>query len=415
MTTADVQLAAPASKSVTHRAFILAAAAAPCRVESALLGADCRSTLDVLRGLGAEISVEAPGTVTFHSFAARAPAEPLDCGNSGTTLRLMTGQATRWEFEVTLTGDDSLRSRPNGQLLEALARLGVRVASRDGRAPLTVRGPLRAGEVRLPGGLSSQYTSSLILALALTEGRSTISVARPVASRPYLDLTADVARSFGLELEVREDEEALTFVVPGGQRPSADVYAVEADWSGAAFPIVGAAITGQRLALSGLRRDSLQGDRAIAPIVESYGCGVSWDGDDLRVEPGPLRSPGAIGLGQTPDMFPALCVLAAAAEGTTTLHGSPGLRHKECDRIAAMAQGLTRLGVACEELDDGLIVHGGPAHAGAVRSHHDHRIHMAFAILGLVSEGAVDIDHPECAAVSYPDFHAHLAALRGAR
>lgn len=410
-------LAVPGSKSVTHRAFLLGAlSSAPCRVRGPLLGADCRSTLSVLKALGADFAVDG-ADVVFQPIDGLRPSggAPLDCGNSGTTLRLLSGQVARLAAAHTLTGDASLQSRPNGPLLAALTALGARVDSHEGRAPLTIEGPIEPGEVELPPKVSSQYGSSILLAAALMPGATTLRMARPVASRPYLELTRSVADAFGLTLPVVEAEDALVFPIKGGQQPRRAEFAVEGDWSGAAFPLVAAALTAQPLRLTGLRRASEQGDQAIAEIVASFGPQVSWTGDVLCLGPAPLAAPAPIDLGPTPDLFPPLCALAACAEGTTRLFGAPSLRHKECDRIAAMAEGLTRLGVECVELPDGIEITGGRPKVGAAggrtRSFHDHRIYMSFSVLGLVTEGEVEPADRGCEAVSYPEFHAHRALL----
>lgn len=410
----EVILPVPGSKSVTHRAFLLGAlSSVPCTVEAPLMGADCKSTLSVLKGLGARFEV-LDGAVRFDpidDFVASGAT--LDCGNSGTTLRLMAGQAARLAGPTTLTGDDSLRGRPNGPLLDALARAGASVASEDGTAPLTLEGPISAGERVLPPRVSSQYASSLMLAAALLEGDSVVILPAPVASRPYLDITREVAAAFGVELAFAEDAGGLRAAIAGGQRPKASRYAVEGDWSGAAFPLVAGAVLGRRVALTGLRRDSAQGDRAVVDVIGRFGPRIAWRDGMLALEPMPLKAPGVIDLEATPDMFPALVALAAMAEGTTTFVGAPSLRHKECDRIAAMAAGLGDFGVECSERPDGLVVVGGGIRSSRniVWCHHDHRIHMAFSILGKVAPAFVsDLG---CEAVSYPDFHAHLRAIAG--
>lgn len=467
MSTPPLHLHAPPSKSATHRLMLLAALSdQPCTLRRPLLGDDCRSTLSVLQALGARAWLDADGDAHFAGFSPTQPAGALDCGNSGTTLRLMLGQAAFWPFTTTLTGDASLRRRPNGPLLDTLRSLGVQVQSQDGRAPIAVQGPPRPApatgrKIALPGGLSSQYTSSLLLALAQAEGAATVRLSPPVASRPYLNLTVALAADFGLDIDMRAEGAGLRFDLPGGQRPRPPVaaeqgpIAVEGDWSGAAFPMVAAALTGVELRLAGLRWASAQGDRAILLLLRAFGVDAGVDLDDrsgdgepapanptererpgtergpelgqrraepdarARAEPGDvvwvrggaLVSPGAIDVGEVPDLFPILCALAACARGTTRLHGSPGLRHKECDRIAAMAAGLTAMGVRCEELPDGLVVQGGRPHGADICCHEDHRIHMAFSVLGLVASGATAVDHPACVAVSYPDFHAHRAAF----
>lgn len=411
---APVGLAVPGSKSVTHRAFLLGAlSAVPCRVEGPLMGADCKSTLAVLRGLGARFTV-GEGAVAFDPIADFVAAEhALDCGNSGTTLRLMLGQIARLPGATTLIGDDSLRGRPNGPLLHALRRAGATVESADGTAPVTVKGPIAPGAMTLPARVSSQYASSLMLAGALLDGDSALTLPAPVASRPYLDLTREVAGAFGLTLSFEDRPDGLRVGIPGGQRPSASRYAVEGDWSGAAFPLVAGALLRRPVTLTGLRRGSAQGDRAVVDLVRRFGPAVGWQGDRVLLTPAPLRAPGAVDLGATPDLFPPLVALAAVADGVTTFVGAPSLRHKECDRIAAMAEGLTRLGITCRERPDGLVVHGGRLRAadGPIRSFHDHRVHMAFSLLARLAPA--EVADRGCEAVSYPGFHRDLARIAG--
>lgn len=410
--TRPVELRVPASKSVTHRAFLLAALSRrPCRVREPLWGQDNRATLDALVALGAR-AAQVGGDVAFEPVPDLRPAEvPLDCANSGTTLRLLAAQAGRLAGVTVLDGDDSLRSRPNGPLLDALRALGAEVGSEGGRAPLRVRGPLRAGRVALPPRTSSQYASGLALALALVEGDSEVWMPAPVASRPYLELTADQAARAGLVWAQDDGGDGLLLRIPGGQRPDVDELRVEGDWSTAAFPLVAGALVGRPVWVGGLLEDSVQGDRAVVELVGRFGPRVAFHGDVLELEPAELRAAGTLELGATPDLFPALCVLAARAPGETRLVGAPSLRHKETDRISAMVSALVALGIDAEELPDGAVVRGGGALArAAVRSHDDHRIHMALSCLGLV--GPVDVDGRGCEAVSYPAFHSDLAAFR---
>ena len=412
MSTDLLTLGAPPSKSVTHRAFLLGALAGDCVVENPLLGADCRATLTALERLGARAKLY-PDRVEFAGFEPAPTASPIDCDNSGTSLRLLAAQAARFDFAVGLTGDASLRRRPNGPLLKALASLGVRITSHDGRAPLSVHGPLQPGAVRINGSVSSQFTSGLLLALAQTPGASQVILTPPVASRPYLDLTTEVAEAFGLNWTTHAHEGGLRFEIPGGQTPKRTRFVVEGDWSGAAFPLVAAAVRGMPISLRGLRAHSSQGDRAVVDFLGRFGLEMSWQGEALSLGPRPLTAAGFIDLEATPDLFPALCALAAVTPGETTLGGAPSLRHKECDRISAMAQGLQRLGVTVEELSDGLTIRGGAIGTGQIECYGDHRVHMAFALLHGVAGGAVEVNHPECVAVSYPGFHDDLRAIAG--
>lgn len=430
----QVQLRLPGSKSVTHRAFFLAAQCPDGAVVRApLLSGDTRSTLAVLARLGAVSTARPDGSVEFAGGALVAGTAVLDCGNSGTTLRLASGLVATLNGTSSLDGDASLRKRPNGPLLSALKQLGAQTdAGDDGRAPFALTGPIRAGTTTFDPDVSSQYLSSLALAATRLPGESRIIAKAPVASRPYLDLTVATAAAFGVEIGLVDGADGTEITAAGPQQPRCPRggFDVASDWSSAAFPLVASAVHGVPVALQGLDPNSAQGDRAIVPVLRRFGQITAWSGrhesPELRLVPTQLAAPDPIDVGQTPDMFPALCALAACAPGTTVIAGAAGLRHKECDRIAAMARGLAQLGVQCEELADGIkIVGGGPigAHKDKVRRdvssqgdividcEHDHRIHMAFAILAPLSSRPVRITAPECVAISYPSFHEHLQRI----
>jgi 3-phosphoshikimate 1-carboxyvinyltransferase len=403
----------PGSKSVTHRAFLLAAQSdRPCTVQAPLLSADTRATLSCLLALGARFHLDPDHAETMQFLPARLapPRGVLDCANSGTTLRLLSGTVARFGQPVTLTGDDSLRARPNEALLAALRQLGARCDSAEGRAPLTIQGPLRSGAVRLPARTSSQFASSLLLTTPFLTGPSSVVLEAPVASSAYLDVTLDVAQRAGLRID-EEKVPGRSFRIPGGQGVHPDRLVVDGDWSTAAFPLAAAAITGGRVTARGLDPASRQGDKAILGLLASFGARVQSTPDGATVEGVGLQSPGTIDVAGTPDLFPVLCIVAATSRGTTTFTGGQSLRRKETDRIAAMAAGLSHMGVTVQERPDGLVVHGGKLQGATVASHDDHRIHMAFAVAGLAASGITTIDDPACAAVSYPGFHEDFERL----
>ncbi len=400
---------APPSKSLTHRAYLLAAQSdVPCTIHAPLPSLDTDAMLGAMRALGARCTIE-PRGVTFEPATLRAPAGVVQCGNSGTALRLLLGTAARLDAPVTLDGDASLRRRPNGPILQALETLGATTSSQAGACPMTVQGPMQPGAVTLPANVSSQYASSLLLNLPLLDGPSTIQLEEPVASRPYLDLTMQVAHHFGLHLQ----NDGNTFHVEGCDRPSATEFRVEGDWSSAAFLLVAAAIAGGDVTVQGLDNESLQADRRLLNHLNDFGAKVHASSGQVRVQGERLVSPGTVDVSATPDLFPALCVLAACSQGATTITGGMGLRTKESDRITAMAQGLHAVGIQVEERPDGLVVHGGTPTGGAVHAYDDHRIHMAFQTLALAATGAVHVDGAETVAVSYPQFPDHLRQLTG--
>lgn len=375
--TFDGTVHVPGSKSMTHRALILASRSkTPCEVVN---GLDSLDTAATAAGLG---------------------QANVDCHNSGTTLRLLTGQAATGTRPVQFTGDASLSTRPNGPLLDALGAAGCTIEGGP-TLPFSVQGPAKAGLFELPAETSSQFGSAILLAAPFLDGDSTLSMATPVASSPYLDITVQMMQGAGLDVT----RDGNQFQIPGNQSFSAHQLHVEGDWSTAAFPAVAACITQGRVSLEGLRLDSVQGDRRVLHILSAFGANV----EGTTIHGASLESPGTVDVSQMPDAFPALAILAACARGTTTFVGGAALRHKESDRIKAMVRGLQAMGCQATETAEGAIIEGGPLEGSNIQCEGDHRIHMAFRVASLVAKGLTTIDHPECVAVSYPDFYADLA------
>ncbi|MDP6935650.1 MAG: hypothetical protein QGG40_22210, partial [Myxococcota bacterium] len=297
--------------------------------------------------------------------------------------------------------------------------------SGNGCAPLVIQGPLLPGHHEVSGATSSQFATALLLVLPLLEGDSLLDVRDPVRSEPYLRLTETWAGRYGLRIERTHEglppEIAIRYRVPGFQRPQARSLRIPGDWSSAAPLLVGAAASGGRLVVTGLDAEDGQGDRVLVEVLSCFGAKVDWVGDSLQVEGGSLESVGEVDVGPIPDLFPPLAVLAALSRGWTHLVGSPGLRHKESDRITVMARALCAAGIEVVERDDGLSVHGlsGPGPGGRPRgSEHtcegDHRVHLALVVLGLLSHGVSTVDEPACASISFPDFLGVLRSVAGA-
>lgn len=393
---------APPSKSYTHRAFLLGLLAeGETIVRDPLLSEDPRATLEGVEALGARVSREADGSVRIASDGrVRAPGRVLDCLNSGTTLRLLSAIVGLAEGETTLTGDASLRKRPMGPLLAALGSLGVSTRSTDGKAPVTVRGPMKGGRARLPGDVSSQFVSALLLAGARTPLGVEVDVSGVLKSRPYVDITMEMMEDFGAKAHTHGEG----FVVPGGQRYAARDYRVPGDFSTAAFPLVAGALAGE-VTVQNLPARTAQGDKAILDHLARFGAKVRRSERSATVSAAPLRGV-HLDLSDTPDAFPILCVLGAYAEGETVLSGAAHLRFKESDRIKAMVTNLQRLGVDAREREDGALIRGGRPVKGAdgLVTEGDHRVLMALAVCALRAEGPLTLDDHDAHRVSYPDF-----------
>ncbi len=401
----------PGDKSISHRAVMLGALAeGTTQVRNFLAGEDCLSTVRCLRALGAEVRLEGDrATVVGRGWEGLAePEEVLDCGNSGTTMRLLLGILAGLPLFAVLTGDASLRRRPMGRVVRPLERMGARVDGRSGGelAPLAVRGGgLRAAEFTLPVA-SAQVKSALLLAGLRAEGRT--AVTEPSRSR---DHTERLLPRFGVPVEV----DGLTVAVAGPARLRAAEVEVPGDISAAAFFLVAAAVVpGSRLVLPGVGVNPTRA--GLLEVLEAMGARVRRLNEreeagepvaDLEVEASELRGV-QVGGDLVPrliDEVPALAVAAACAEGVTEIRDAAELRVKESDRIAALARELGRLGAAVEELPDGLRIRGGrPLRGAECDSGGDHRLAMALAVAGLVAEGETVVADAACAAVSFPGF-----------
>ena len=401
----------PGSKSHTIRALAIASMAkGVSQLRRPLDSLDTRACVGVCRGLGARVETAETWVVEGFGGQPTCPEDVLDVANSGTTLRVGLGMAALGQDWAVFTGDEQVRSRPSGPLLEALEALGARAFSTrgNGRPPIVVRGPLRGGkaEVACP---TSQYLSSLLLACPLAQDDSEIVVTE-LNERPYVEMTLAWLDSQGIRYE-REGFER--FIIPGGQAYKPFEREIPGDYSSATFLFCAAAVTGSEIKVAGLDPDDTQGDKAVLDILAAMGAEVRWEADGVVVRGRELRG-GDFDLNATPDALPALAATACFASGTTRLLNVPQARIKETDRIAVMHRELAKMGGRLEELPDGLVVTGTALHGAAVDGHGDHRVVMALALAGLGARGRTEVAGAEAAAVTFPEFVPLLQGL-GAR
>jgi len=401
----------PGSKSHTIRALAIASMAkGVSQLRRPLDSLDTRACVGVCRGLGAKVKTAETWAVEGFGGQPTCPEDVLDVANSGTTLRVGLGMAALGQDWAVFTGDEQVRSRPSGPLLEALEALGARAFSTrgNGRPPIVVRGPLRGGkaEVACP---TSQYLSSLLLACPLAQDDSEIVVTE-LNERPYVEMTLAWLDSQGIRYE-REGFER--FIIPGGQAYKPFEREIPGDYSSATFLFCAAAVTGSEIKVAGLDPDDTQGDKAVLDILAAMGAEVRWEADGVVVRGRELRG-GDFDLNATPDALPALAATACFASGTTRLLNVPQARIKETDRIAVMHRELAKMGGRLEELPDGLVVTGTALHGAAVDGHGDHRVVMALALAGLGARGRTEVAGAEAAAVTFPEFVPLLQGL-GAR
>ncbi|MFB6296063.1 MAG: 3-phosphoshikimate 1-carboxyvinyltransferase [Halobacteriales archaeon] len=426
---------APASKSYSHRAILAAGYAEGARIEDPLVSADTRATARAVEAFGGDVT-EVDDGLSVEGFGGRpeTPADVIDCANSGTTMRLVTAAAALADGTTVLTGDESLRSRPQGPLLDAIGQLGGRAESTrgNGQAPLVIEGSIAGGTATIPGDVSSQFVTALLMAGAVTDGGIEVDLTTELKSAPYVEITREVLAAFGVDT----DRGASGFSVPGGQTydPGAGAYSVPGDFSSISYLLAagvlasggggdeddsasgGAGGSENAVRIEGAH-PSAQGDTAIVDIVRDMGGDVTWDREAGVLVARRLDLTGTtVGVADTPDLLPTIAVLGAAAAGTTRIEDAEHVRYKETDRVAAMAEALEKMGASLEEEEDSLTIHGSETtlEGATVDGRRDHRIIMSLAVAGLVAEGGTTISDADHVDVSFPGFFGALADL-GAR
>ena len=409
----------PADKSIAHRSAMLASIAdGPSQIVNYPASADPQSTLACMRQLGVSITEDENGILNVEGRGLdglQAPTEPLDCGNSGTTMRLLSGILAGQRFDSTLIGDASLSARPMSRIANPLAEMGVTVEMTDGHAPLTIRGGqnLRGITYRLPMA-SAQVKSCVLLAGLYAEGETTV-----IETLPSRDHTE---RMLGLSVMELGNERHLS--VQQGHRIPGRTWAVPRDFSAAAFFLVAGSIAPEgMLRLQGVGLNPTRS--ALLDVLRTMGAKIWVENErmhsgepiaDLVVKPAPLHGVRVDGplIPSLIDEVPILAVAAASATGRTEIRDAHELRVKETDRIDAMVKNLRALGAEVEEYEDGLAVIGGkPLKGTTVPSFDDHRIAMAMGVAGLVAEGETTIEEADCARISFPSFWDELAKIVG--
>ena len=400
----------PASKSQAHRLLICAALGkAPVHLLLDGFSDDILATMHCLTALGADIRQVSDGLLV--APIARVPDGlcELPCRESGSTLRFLLPVCGLLGADAVFLREGRLAERPLAPLDEQLTRHGMTLRAEGAR--LSCRGRLTGGDFALPGNISSQYITGLLLALPFLQESSTLRLTTQLQSADYVRMTEQALEAAGVRLTRRPDG----WDVPGGQTarlPAA--LAVEGDWSSAAFFLCAGALSDAGVTVSGLRRDSAQPDSAVLAILRDFGASVRWTAADaVTVRRQPLRAV-TIDAGPIPDLIPILSIVAAAADGETHVINAARLRLKESDRLSSVAQLLTALGGRVRELPDGLIVTGGvPLTGGSADACGDHRIAMSAAIAAALCTAPVTVRGSETTSKSYPRFWDDLAKLKG--
>jgi 3-phosphoshikimate 1-carboxyvinyltransferase len=410
----------PGSKSITNRALVLAALCGkvrPCEIHNCLHSEDTLVMIEALRALGFDVQVDAVESqvrVAGSPGANRIPGVEADLfvANSGTTMRFLTAMVCLGHGRYRLDGVARMRERPIGDLLKALQQLGVRAVSErnNGCPPVCIDADgLAGGRVRICGDVSSQFLSGLLLAAPFARGDVVIQIDGPLVSRPYVEMTLRMMDDWGLPV-IRKWEEA-EFHVVGRQNPVGQmIYRVEPDASAASYFFAVAALTGGSVCVRGLGANCLQGDAHFADQLEAMGCNVNREAGRLTVRGNSLHGIN-VDMNDISDTVMTLAAIACFAEGPTTILNVAHIRHKESDRLAALATELRRIGADVEEFADGLTITPRPLHGAEIETYNDHRMAMSMALIGLKVPGIV-IKNPGCVAKTYPNFFADLERLR---
>jgi 3-phosphoshikimate 1-carboxyvinyltransferase len=400
----DACVTLPGSKSYTHRALIVAAlAGGESFLVNSLKSEDTGYTVRGLEKFGVRIFGEEEELHVLGKGGEFSTGETnLFVGNSGTSMRFLTGLAALRAGSTFLDGSERMRKRPMAPLLEGLNSLGCRTYSvqGDGCPPVMIESqPLRGGSTRIRGDESSQFLSALLMVAPYAREDVFVEVTGALASQPYVDVTCDVMTSFGVEVERQGDR---SFYVRRGQSYQPRKYLVEGDASHASYFFAAAAVTRGRVRVENFRADSIQGDTGFLKVMERMGCEVAREDHRTDLFGKELRGI-EIDMNAMPDLVPTLAVTAAFARGKTLIRNIGHLRFKESDRIRALSEGLRSMGIGVREGGDWLAIEGGKAHGALIETYEDHRLAMSFAIAGLAVPG-IRIQDEGCVNKSFPGF-----------
>ncbi len=406
-------LRVPGSKSITNRALLLAAlAGGTSELRHALFSDDTKYMAAALRQLDLSVS-EDQAAASFVLRGQLGPIVPMRClqgGNAGTAVRFLVALGCVIPGSVVVDGNERMRQRPIADLVDALRQLGAHIECPTGCPPVTVRKGIEGGHAAVNGERSSQYLSALLMVAPYAERGVELEVTGELIAKPYVDMTIAVMRQFGVEVE--RDGYRQFQVKPGRYRAPA-VYEIEPDASSAHYFLAAAALTRGRVRIDGIGSESLQGDAHFADVLERMGARVTWSADSIAVE-GPEQLDGIdVDMGDISDTAMTTAVLAPFARGPVRVRNVAHLRIQESDRIAAVVDELRKLGGDVKAEADGWTIAPSTLHGGAVETYDDHRIAMAFSLIGLRVKGVV-IRNPACVTKTFPNYFEFLEKLRPA-
>ncbi|KPV63558.1 MAG: 3-phosphoshikimate 1-carboxyvinyltransferase [Candidatus Bathyarchaeota archaeon BA2] len=405
---------APPSKAYTHRMLIAASLSkGNSKILNPLVSDDTKATLRAVKAFGAKAEPKKKCWTIRGVDSLRTPKNPIDCGESGATLRFMTPVAALAPESSIFIFGSSLERRPIAPLLQSLKQLGTESSLQVKEGSSLVRihgGGIRGGKTSIRGDISSQFISGLLFACPRAERDTEVDVTTPLESRSYVQMTIEVLSKHGIKVSASNDFTRLE--IPSNQTYKPCDHEVPGDFSSAAFLLAAAAITSSKVKVKNLDSHSMQGDKAILDILAEMGSKLKVDDECAEIEGGQKLDAIDVDARDIPDLVPVCAVLACYSKGTSKIYNAKRLRYKESDRLASLHLELKKMGAEITMKEDGLIIKGPcTMHGATIDPHNDHRIAMACAVAALSAEGETKIQNPECVSKSYPSFFDDLRLL----
>ena len=405
------KIVCPSNKSYTHRAILLATLVdGKSEIKNILFSSDTRATIKAAQSFGAQIQEEGNNLTIVGSKEIKIRNAQIDAENSGTTIRISSAIASLSEGKTILSGDESLIQRPMQPLLDALESMGAKCSSNNGKPPITIIGKVKGGEITIPGNISSQFISALMMIAPKTETGIILNIKEGLVSKPYLDATIISMKKFGVNVETIIPYKKYS-ISPQNYKPA--TITIPSDFSSLALLLSAAVLLGDELTIEMIKGDLPQGDEKIIEILEVLGVIITFKENTITIKSPKNLGGGKFDLNDTPDLLPAVSILALKTSKPIELFNVKHARYKETDRISVLARELTKIGIQVKENEDGLILNSPLKLKGAhLNSENDHRLFMAFCIAGMFV-GNCSVSHPKSVDISYPNFISDMNNVGG--
>jgi len=399
----------PSNKSYTHRAIFLASLSIDNSIiKNILRSGDTNATINACKNFGDEIKDVGDDITVTSASVLKQQSNTIDAANSGTTIRIATAISALANDKIVLTGDSSLKKRPMQPLLDALESLGAKCSSSNGNPPISVSGEIKGGEIKIPGNISSQFISALMITAPKLENGLILNIQGKLVSKPYIDATITMMKKFGVEVETKTPYKK--YIIPE-QNYKATTVTIPSDFSSLALLLSAAVLLGENLTIQVSTGSMPQADEAIIDILEIMGVVITLDKNTIKIKSPEKLDGGKFDLSDSPDLIPAIAILALKTSESIEIFNVEHARYKETDRIAILARELTKLGIKVKEKKDGLVLKSSKSLTSAdLNSENDHRLFMAFCIAGMYV-GNCTISDPESVEISYPNFISEMKRI----